>query len=65
MFDALRNLKEKAEDLAEAHGDEISAGLEKAGDFLDDRTGGKHSDRIGTAVDKVQDYVGKLGEKKD
>ncbi|WP_030739949.1 antitoxin [Streptomyces sp. NRRL F-5135] len=65
MFDALKNLKDKAEGLAEAHGDKISDGLEKAGDFLDDRTDGKHSDKIDTAVDKAQEYIEKLGEKKD
>lgn len=65
MFDALKNLKEKAEDLAEAHSDKISDGLEKVGDFIDDKTGGKHSDKIDTAVDKAQGFVEKLGEKKD
>ncbi|MCH0564174.1 MULTISPECIES: antitoxin [unclassified Streptomyces] len=63
MFDALKNLKDRAEDLAEAHGDTISEGLEKVGDFIDGRTAGKHSDKIDTAVDKAQDFVGKLGEK--
>ncbi|QEU89872.1 antitoxin [Streptomyces kanamyceticus] len=63
MFDALKNLKDKAEDLAEAHGDKISDGLEKVGDLIDDKTGGKHSDKIDTAVDKAQDYVEKLGKK--
>ncbi|MFB8102096.1 MULTISPECIES: antitoxin [unclassified Streptomyces] len=65
MFDALKGLKEKAEDLAEAHGDKISDGLEKVGDFIDDKTDGKHSDKIDTAVDKAQEYVQGLGEKKD
>ncbi|MEV0440838.1 antitoxin [Streptomyces spectabilis] len=64
MFDALKNLKDKAEDLAQAHGDKISGGLEKVGDFVDSKTDGKHSDKIDTAVDKAQDVVGKLGEKK-
>ncbi|MFD8616674.1 antitoxin [Streptomyces sp. DSS69] len=65
MFDALKGLKEKAEDLAEAHGDKISDGLEKVGDFIDDKTDGKHGDKIDTAVDKAQEYVQGLGEKKD
>ncbi|MEK8171522.1 antitoxin [Streptomyces sp. M19] len=65
MFDNLKNLKEKAEELAEEHGDKIVDGLEKAGDFIDDKTGGKHSDKIDTAVDKAQDYVENLGDKKD
>ncbi|GGV31368.1 antitoxin [Streptomyces spectabilis] len=64
MFDALKNLKDKAEDLAQAHGDKISGGLEKVGDFIDSKTDGKHSGKIDTAVDKAQDVVGKLGEKK-
>ncbi|MFE7312153.1 antitoxin [Streptomyces sp. NPDC057555] len=64
MFDALKNLKEKAEEIAEAHGDKISDGLEKVGGFIDDKTDHKHSDKIDTAVDKAQDLVGKLGEKK-
>ncbi|MFF0506084.1 antitoxin [Streptomyces griseus] len=65
MFDALKDLKEKAEDLAETHGDKISDGLEKVGGFIDDKTDGKHSDKIDTAVDKAQEYVESLGEKKD
>ncbi|ARP73693.1 antitoxin [Streptomyces pluripotens] len=65
MFDALKSLKEKAEDIAETHGDKISEGLEKVGDFIDDRTEGKHSGTIDTAVDKAQDFVGKLGGNKD
>ncbi|MGW1051461.1 antitoxin [Streptomyces sp. NPDC002521] len=62
MFDALKNLKDKAEDIAEKHGDKIAVGLEKAGDVIDERTGGKHGDTIDTAVDKAQDLVEKLGE---
>jgi hypothetical protein len=70
MFDKLKDLKnlahlrDKVEDIAEAHGEKISEGLEKAGDFIDDRTGGKHSGAIGTAVGKAQDLVEKLGDKK-
>ncbi|MER5185589.1 antitoxin [Streptomyces sp. NPDC002896] len=61
----MKNLKDKAEDLAKAHGDKISEGLEKAGDLIDDKTDGKHNDKIDTAVDKAQDYVEKLGKTKD
>ncbi len=63
MFDALKNLKEKAEEIAEDHGDKISAGLEKVGDFIDDKTDGKYSDKINTGVDKAQDYVERMGDK--
>ncbi|GAA1015142.1 hypothetical protein STXM2123_5537 [Streptomyces sp. F-3] len=70
MFDKLKDLKNlsqlksKVEDIAGAHGEKISEGLEKVGDFIDDRTGGKHSRTIDTAVDKAQDLIEKLGDKK-
>lgn len=70
MFDKLKDLKNlshlksKVEDIAGTHGGKISEGLEKVGDFIDDRTGGKHSGTIDTAVDKAQDLIGKLGDKK-
>ncbi|WP_062217521.1 antitoxin [Streptomyces sp. NBRC 109706] len=63
MFDALKNLKKKAEGLAESHSDKIAQGVEKVGDFVDTRTAGKHSDKIEGAVGKAQDYVEKLGDK--
>ncbi|MFJ5301631.1 antitoxin [Streptomyces sp. NPDC088350] len=65
MFDNLRDLgklKDKAEEIAEEHGDKISDGLEKAGDLVDEKTGGKHSELIDTAVEKAQGLVEKLAE---
>nr|WSY52143.1 antitoxin [Streptomyces sp. NBC_00886] len=62
MFDNLKDLKEKAEEIAEAHGDKITDGLEKAGDLVDDKTDGKHTDKIDTTVDKAQDLVEQLAE---
>ncbi|WP_369189941.1 antitoxin [Streptomyces sp. R08] len=65
MFDNLRDLdklKDKAEDIAEEHGDKIAGGLEKAGDLVDDKTDGKHSEQIDTAVDKAQALVRRLAE---
>ncbi|MFJ9372286.1 antitoxin [Streptomyces sp. NPDC101455] len=73
MFDNLGDLgklKDKAEEVAEEHGDKIAEGLEKAGDLVDEKTDGKHSEQIDTAVDKAQDLVARLaaqaadGEKK-
>ncbi|WP_175411917.1 antitoxin [Streptomyces sp. TRM64462] len=64
MFDSLKNLKDKAEDLAANHGETIAQGLEKAGDLIDEKTDGKYSERIGSGVDKAQELVERLGEKK-
>jgi hypothetical protein len=70
MFDGLKNinlneLRDKAEDIAEKHGDKIVDGLEKAGDLIDDKTNNKYSEKIDTGVDKAQDYVRKLGDTDD
>jgi hypothetical protein len=68
MFENLKNLnelKDKAQDLADEHGDAIKGGLEKAGDFVDDKTHGKYSGHIDTGVDKAQDLVEKLGDQND
>ncbi|MFG2778850.1 antitoxin [Streptomyces prunicolor] len=65
MFDNLRDLdklKDKAEEIAEDHGDKITDGLEKAGDLIDEKTDGKHSEQIDTGVDKAQRLVERLAE---
>ena len=65
MFDNLGDLgklKDKAEEIAEDHGDKIADGLEKAGDLIDEKTDGKHSEQIDTGVDKAQRLVERLAE---
>lgn len=49
------DLKNKAQDLAEQHGDKIEPGAEKAGEFAKDRFG--HDEQVDSAVDKVQDAI--------
>lgn len=65
MFEALKNLKEKAEEIAGTHGETISGGLKKAGDFIDDKTDGKYSDKIDSGVDKAQELIERMGDKSD
>jgi hypothetical protein len=50
------NMKDKAKDMMGEHGDEAA---EKAGDFADDKTGGKHTDKIDRGVDKAQEVMDK------
>ncbi|HEY3561745.1 MAG TPA: antitoxin [Kribbella sp.] len=50
MFD---NMKDKAEDLASEHPDQVNEGLDKVGDFANEKTGGKFEDQI----DKGQDFA--------
>ena len=49
---------DKAKDLAEQHDDKVDQGLEKAGDFADEKTGGGHSEHIDRGVDFAQERTG-------
>ena len=42
MFESLKNLADKATDLAREHGDVLGQGLEKVGDVIDDHTDGRY-----------------------
>ena len=42
-------LFDKAGDLAKQHADKIEAGIEQAGDFVDERTGGKYAEHVDQA----------------
>jgi hypothetical protein len=59
LFDDIRD---KAEDLAEQHGDKIVEGIDKVADLADERTGGQHHDKIESGAEKARDYVEKLAE---
>jgi hypothetical protein len=58
---ALDNLKDKAQDLIEQHGDKIDSGLEKAAQMVDEKTGGKYHDKIAGGVDKAQEALDRMG----
>lgn len=59
------DVKDKAEDLADEHGGKVKEGLDKAGEFVDEKTGRKHSDKIDDAVDKAHDTVDDLADDAD
>ena len=59
---ALDDMKDKARDLAEQHGDKIKEGLQKAGEFADEKTGGEHSDKIDKGIAKGEELIDKLGD---
>ncbi|MGH9117207.1 MAG: Rv0909 family putative TA system antitoxin [Acidimicrobiales bacterium] len=54
-------LAEKGKNLIAEHGNKVTEGIDKAADFVDEKTGGKHTDKIETAADKAKDLVDKLG----
>nr|WP_205678307.1 antitoxin [Arthrobacter silviterrae] len=51
------DIKGKAEELIGSHGDQVKDGIEKAGDFVDDKTGGKFKDQVDGIQKAGSDYV--------
>ena len=48
----LDDAKKKLDDVVDEHGDKIADGVEKAGDFIDEKTGHKHADKVDQAQEK-------------
>jgi hypothetical protein len=57
----LNKLAGKAKEVAEKSGDKIAAGVDKATDKLDEKTGGKYHDKL----EKVDSLAAKLDKKSD
>lgn len=49
---------DRVKDLADKHDDKIDQALEKVGDEVDKRTGGKYTSQIDKAVDVAQEKTG-------
>jgi hypothetical protein len=61
----LDKLKGQAKDAVDKHGDKIAAGVDKAADALDKKTGGKHHDTIVKGSTRAKDALDKLDGKND
>jgi antitoxin protein of toxin-antitoxin system len=59
MFD---NMKDKVSKLVDDHGDKVAEGLDKAGDFADEKTGGKYSDKIDAAQEQARKMTNQMNE---
>ncbi|MDY7089033.1 MAG: antitoxin [Actinomycetota bacterium] len=51
-------LMDKAKDFADKHDDQVDKGIEKAGDQVDQRTGGKYTSQVDRAQDEAQKRTG-------
>jgi hypothetical protein len=49
---------DKAREMADQHDDKVDQGLEKAGDFAGEKTGGKYDEQIDKGVDFAQERTG-------
>jgi hypothetical protein len=65
LFDDMKNkagdLADKAKDAVAEHDEQVGDAIDKVGDFVDDKTGGKHRDKIDKATGKAKDVVSDLG----
>lgn len=59
------NLKAKLKGLVDKNSGQIADGMDKAGEFINARTGRKHSDKIDTGTEKLTDVLDGLDGKKD
>lgn len=55
----LDELKDKAKNAVTENRDRIEDGLEKAGEMINQRTGGKHADKIDKGLAKAQEGLDK------
>jgi MT0933-like antitoxin protein len=62
LGDKFDEAKDKAVDEAGQHPDQVDKGIEKAGQFADDKTGGQHGDQIDKGEDALEKQVGKAGQ---
>ena len=61
----LDKAKEKLTKAVDDHGDKIAGGIDKAGAFANEKTGGKHADKIDKATGKARDALDSLDGKND
>ena len=61
----LDKFRSKATQAVDQHGDKIKDGMDKVGDTIDKKTGGKHHDKIESAKGKATDALDKLDGKDD
>ncbi|WP_297747278.1 antitoxin [uncultured Tessaracoccus sp.] len=59
MFDDIKNK------VAGQDPDKLREGVEKAGDFVDEKTDSKYADKVDKAQDFANDQLDKLGGKND
>ena len=61
----LDKAKAKLTKAVDDHGDKIAGGIDKAGAMVNEKTGGKHADKIDKATGKARDALDSLDGKDD
>lgn len=60
--DRFDELKEKAKDALGQHGDKVDQGIDKAGQTIDERTGGQHSEHITKGTEKAKEGLDRFNQ---
>jgi hypothetical protein len=63
--DVAERFTDKVRGLFSEHGDKADAAIDKAGDFVNDKTGDKYSEHVDKARDAAHDAVDKLSGEGD
>ncbi|WP_288717887.1 antitoxin [uncultured Cutibacterium sp.] len=58
--DAVSDHQDDIKNQASQHSDQVEQGIDKAGNTVDDKTGGKFSDQIDKGQDALKDKLGDL-----
>lgn len=56
---------DKVKELFGQHSDKAERGIDKAGDVINEKTGGKYSDKIDSAQEKAKDMLGQESRQDD
>ena len=59
-----KDLGAKAKDAVTEHSDQIDDGIDKAAEFVDEKTKGKYSEKIGSLQAKAHEAVSRIAEDK-
>ena len=66
LFDEIKDkaeeLKDKAVELVQGHSDQGDDAADKAGDFVDEKTGGQFADKVDLAQEKVKQVADDLDQ---
>ncbi|WP_156727911.1 antitoxin [Streptomyces apocyni] len=52
------SVMDKLKQLLKGHEDQAGQGIDKAGDFVDEKTQGKYSSQVDSAQDKLKEQLG-------
>ncbi|ANP50979.1 hypothetical protein J2Z21_005078 [Streptomyces griseochromogenes] len=52
------SVMDKLKQLLKGHEEQAGQGIDKAGDFVDEKTQGKYSSQVDTAQDKLREQLG-------